>query len=213
MPLLAHIFDTLVARECMACSIRGVSNIFCDQCMATVSPMDPSLGFPKACYLYQGPLKIAFQKAKFKPCEITARLLLNLSTLESACTTTHLKIFHSQNLDCITYIPLHWKRRSKRTFDLAYIFAQCISKKLKIPCLDLIRNNRLDPPLTLSKNKEDRKKMVSGRFRTMAKISGKNILLLDDITTTGATLDEGKRILSELGNTVTSYAFAQTPDL
>lgn len=94
--------------------------------------------------------------------------------------------------DYIIPVPLHWHRLVKRKYNQAALLAVHLEKMTQKPCLlnVLIRCKN-----TLSqghKNATDRKLNVKGAFeiKNAHKIKGKNIVLIDDVYTTGATLNE-----------------------
>jgi predicted amidophosphoribosyltransferase len=107
-------------------------------------------------------------------------------------------------------VPIHWRRRIKRGFDLSAIFALTLGKKLKLPVLDLLENTRFDTPLTLAKSREERFKLTQGRYVIRKHVSPRRMLLVDDVTTTGATLETARKVLSDAGHNVQVYALAKT---
>jgi ComF family protein len=96
-------------------------------------------------------------------------------------------------------VPLHWAKRVLRGYNQSLL----IAKKLEHPgarvCTDLvrIRYTKEQPSLTPA----GRKANVAGAFavRKGHKFSGKRICLVDDIKTTGATLNECARTLKQAG--------------
>ena len=96
-------------------------------------------------------------------------------------------------------IPLHYRRERQRGFNQSKLLADEISKKFNIQvveCLKRIKNN--DPQAKLKSNNE-REKNISGCFKIInpEMIKNKNILLVDDVFTTGATINEAVKILKE----------------
>jgi competence protein ComFC len=105
-----------------------------------------------------------------------------------------------RDIDFFVPVPLHWTRRLARGYNQSYILA----KRLKHPTAristDLVRIRRtakqpeMDTPA-------QRRANVAGAFaaRFQHPFEGKNICLVDDIKTTGATLDECAKTLKEAG--------------
>ncbi|MEK7634387.1 MAG: ComF family protein [Patescibacteria group bacterium] len=96
-------------------------------------------------------------------------------------------------------IPLHYRRERQRGFNQSKLLADEISKKFNIQvveCLKRIKNN--DPQAKLKSNNE-REKNISGCFKIInpEMIKNKNILLVDDVFTSGATINEAVKILKE----------------
>jgi ComF family protein len=98
-------------------------------------------------------------------------------------------------------VPLHRKKEFSRGFNQSRIIAELISKKLNLPLEDLLvktRNNKQQAGL---KNYEKRKENAAGCFSAVnfGKISGKNIILIDDVFTSGATMNEAVKVLKSAG--------------
>ncbi|MCJ7508243.1 MAG: hypothetical protein MUO85_05870 [candidate division Zixibacteria bacterium] len=103
--------------------------------------------------------------------------------------------------DFLIPVPLHPSRKRKRGFNQSEILALEISQKLSLPTLKdvLKRKKRTKDQTTL--NAKEREENVKGAFsiRDEDKILDKQIILVDDVMTTGATLKECARTLVEAG--------------
>ncbi len=94
-------------------------------------------------------------------------------------------------------IPLHPKKLRERGFNQSLVLGREIAKKFSIP-LDfdtLIRKNDTKPQVNLGRS--ERMKNVKGAFmvRQKERIEGERILLVDDVYTTGSTVNECARVL------------------
>lgn len=104
-----------------------------------------------------------------------------------------------EETEIIIPVPLHWKRRLVRGFNQSHI----ICKKLTHPSAkintDLVRIRNTHRQWELSHAK--RKRNVAGAFavRRGHEFTGKNICLVDDITTSWATLNECAKTLKQAG--------------
>ena len=103
--------------------------------------------------------------------------------------------------DIIIPVPIHKKRKAQRGYNQTQLIASKISKYLKIKLCDdvLIKSKNTIAQSKLNKNK--RKQNIKGAFKILnsEKIQGKNILLFDDIYTTGSTVNECSKILTRAG--------------
>jgi ComF family protein len=105
-----------------------------------------------------------------------------------------------KDIDYIIPIPIHKFRLIKRGYNQSSILAKYLSKLVKIPVLynAVIRtkNTKYQGGMQLRARKEN----VKAAFKTKSKeIKGKNILLIDDVFTTGATVNECAKILKKSG--------------
>jgi ComF family protein len=113
-----------------------------------------------------------------------------------------------QNIDVLIPIPLHPAKLKKRGFNQSEYFAKGISQVLKKP---IIENNlyRIKNTSTQTKkHKYERWENVEGIFGLShhTELEGKHVLLLDDVITTGATIEAACEVLSAIKNIKISVA-------
>lgn len=107
--------------------------------------------------------------------------------------------------DVIVPVPLHRKRLWSRRFNQSALLARALAKSCAITCLPagLLRTRHTQPQKGLSRSA--RYKNVSGVFAInphhVRDINGKRVLLIDDVFTSGATLDACARALRGAGAT------------
>lgn len=98
-------------------------------------------------------------------------------------------------------IPLYKSRRAERGFNQAELIAKDMASilKLKINCKLLIKDKKTRFQMELSG--VERKNNLVGVFKVVdpEKVKDKNFLLLDDVKTTGATLEEAAKTLKQAG--------------
>jgi ComF family protein len=96
-------------------------------------------------------------------------------------------------------IPLSDKKKKKRGFNQSEEIAKVISEATKIEndfnCIIKIKDNKSQTELT----KKERFENVKNTFKIVKNVKNKNILLLDDVYTTGATMEECAKSLKESG--------------
>lgn len=94
-------------------------------------------------------------------------------------------------------VPLHIKRLRERGFNQSLILARAVGKKRQIPVnFSILKRHKFTETQT-GMNKNERKLNIKGAFEITdeRKISGQNIILVDDVYTTGATVNECARVL------------------
>jgi ComF family protein len=102
--------------------------------------------------------------------------------------------------DLITWVPMNPKKRRDRGFNQSELIARVMSKRTGIPCRSLLSERR-----GAGKQRElglrDRFINILGRYEAAsgASLSGQSVLLVDDIFTTGATINECARQLRNAG--------------
>jgi ComF family protein len=103
--------------------------------------------------------------------------------------------------DLIVPVPLHLRRLIWRGYNQAAMLADAISQRINLPvessCLVRVR---FTAPQT-ARSRPQRRRNMSRAFavRNRERVTGKRILLVDDVMTTGATLDECSRVLMSAG--------------
>jgi ComF family protein len=106
-----------------------------------------------------------------------------------------------ENFDLVSPVPLHPQRQKERGFNQSELLAEdfCQTTGLAL-AKDLLQRVRPTIPQVMLPRQE-RTKNVRGAFAVSDKVgvNGKDILLIDDIATTGATLKECAKILHKAG--------------
>lgn len=111
-----------------------------------------------------------------------------------------LESYQCVNFDLITCVPMHKKRLAQRGYNQAELLAKECANIMNIPYFDALekfKENREQHSIKAS----ERAKNVKGVYRITDKelVNGKNILIIDDIITTGNTLGECAKILMKQG--------------
>lgn len=104
------------------------------------------------------------------------------------------------NIDVIMPVPLHKKRRRKRGYNQAQVLAEKLGRKLGIPVdtNTVIRVKNTRPQKTLGH--QSRKENLKHAFEVREiKADVKHVLIVDDIYTTGNTVNSMAKILKEKG--------------
>ena len=104
------------------------------------------------------------------------------------------------NFDFVTFVPLSKRRYRKRGYNQAELLALKIADRLSIPCLKSLNKIR-ETETQRGASAKERRVNLFGAFDLVDgfDIDGKTVLLVDDVKTTGSTLNECSEILKAYG--------------
>ncbi len=102
--------------------------------------------------------------------------------------------------DCLVPVPLHPARKRERGFNQAQVLAELLSKKTGTPIWTGLERHRF----TDSQTQFDREKRMENlrnafQIRHTSEVRNLHLLLIDDVLTTGTTVDECARVLMQAG--------------
>ena len=105
--------------------------------------------------------------------------------------------------DVLVPVPLHWTRLWQRRFNQSSVLARAVSKFSGVPAADhLLARARATPP-QFGLARKERARNVQGAFEVpkarRIEVKGKKLVLVDDILTTGATVDACTKVLLRAG--------------
>ncbi|MBT1685189.1 ComF family protein [Dawidia soli] len=103
--------------------------------------------------------------------------------------------------DLVVPIPLHPSRQRKRGYNQSACFAAGMASTLNIPCAENLVERTVKTITQTRKNRLERWENMQNVFRVKVsrEIAGKDLLLVDDVVTTGATLEACVRALTDAG--------------
>ena len=216
MSLFSSIMDLLFPPKCAFCwkVLDGEGHVCCTKCAANL-PYTTGGGWQTGEYFdlcvaplyFDGAVRNSIHRYKFSGAQGYAGAY---GKLLAGCVSEHLPEF-----DIITWAPLSRERLRRRGYDQAFLLASAAASEL----------GRAKPVETLKKTadtkaqselggKRERGLNVTGAYEAADTqiIRGKCVLIIDDVVTTGATLDECARVLREAGaGRVICAALACTP--
>lgn len=111
--------------------------------------------------------------------------------------------------DCVTWMPSSASGKRRRGYEPSRLLAEAIAKRIDTPSRALLIRNRSDGGQT----KQGRHGRLTGpNLRLRRSLPGHRILLVDDVSTTGASLTAAALVLREAGaTTVDAAVIARTP--
>jgi ComF family protein len=200
---LAGLFDLLAPPECAGCALPTEVNGFCQACAPLIEPaplQPPARSAAAVCY--QGPIADAIRRFKYAG---RSDLVASLAPLlvESA-------LQYSAHIDAVVPMPLHSSRLRERGWNPSALLAKPVARALGVPMrTDWLRRKRATQPQA-GLPARARVENVRGAFEARTQRAGR-VLLIDDVRTTGATLSEAARCLTQAGLDVISLALAWAP--
>jgi ComF family protein len=113
--------------------------------------------------------------------------------------------------DCLVPAPLHTRRLAERGFNQSCELARRVAARVNMPLWRDALVRDVDTPKLSGMRGKERRRAVRGVFRCVEEFSERHVVVLDDVMTSGATLDEIARTLKQRGATkVTALVFART---
>lgn len=196
-------WDWLFPPHCVACGARGAW--LCADCLEAMPrllpPLCPHCGEPqrraglcrhcagnisslegiRSFGLYHGPLQRAIWALKYEGLRVLAEPLAEL--------LADYYLEHPLPADLVIPVPLHRQRERLRGYNQSALLGRALARRLGLPYrADLLARRRNTPP-QVGKSREERRLNMEGAFVAYRVPKGARILLVDDVLTTGATLE------------------------
>lgn len=204
---ISEIFDEGVA--CTACwgrtRIFSGSETLCDKCGDLLN--DQAAGFARACHRCDGHFYDKACSAGVYENGLAASVLYLKQTprLSKKARTLFIRAFQSapfRDVSCIVPVPLSRRRRLERGFNQAVVLASLLAKNSGLPLEEAALARKVHTPVhRAAMDKKARDLTVRNAFEVIKpeSVRGKNILLVDDVFTSGATASYCARILKKNG--------------
>ena len=159
-----------------------------------------------ALFDYKNPIiRQAIWELKYRGNKKVVALLAECLYEELAEEIAERKVFDSFELPILIPIPLSKKRKLERGFNQTELLSDGLLKHASTSTFFEVNNHILlkikDTESQTKKNRTERLKNLRDCFSVQdpAKIAGRNIILLDDVITTGATFEEARKTLETAG--------------
>jgi len=220
-----HDHSEILCETCITEFIVATQVPYCPTCGTNTGPYallddhchicyhkKPSIARIARVSTYQGPIKTIIGQLKYNG---QTRFDKYLGTQLASAIIGDTQ-FH--DIDGIVPIPLHWRRHLYRTYNQSAIIANVTSAELKKYGLqapvkrDLIRKIKTPSQMKLSRKQRLENLKMAFAIRKDAPFADKHICLIDDVTTTGATLHMAAQLLKKFGcRKVSAAVIAVTP--
>ncbi len=199
---LPSLGQLLFPSRCIICrSIIGWSDFICPECARSlpyVTAQTPVHGdLFEACYApfyYEEPLRESFLRYKFNGFRHYAKHY-------GSWMADFLLRENQTEFDLVTWCPISRPRRWKRNYDQSQLLAQVIAERLSLPLTATLWKSHRRALSRSGSDKATRTAILLNAYSVLPKtsLSGKHILLVDDIVTTGSTLSECAKTLKLAG--------------
>ena len=211
-----NLFDFILPRFCCSCKTRLSikQDTMCDNCLSKIQRSTPSRlqreyerKFLANKIISEFYSPFVFEKDKELQHAIHALKYdkrFPVGVFLGKVLATEIKSSKTNwNFDLIIPIPLHQLKKAERGYNQAYYIAKGVGSKLKVRVSDRAVKRIKYTQSQTTMNLNEREENISGAFkiRNQKTVRGKNILLVDDVITTGATISECGKVLLEAGAT------------
>lgn len=200
--------DLLAPRECPGCGgVVERSAVFCAACAATVEPApNPDGSSCLAAHLFGGAVRDAIHRLKYGKRSDLAR---PLGHLLRACLA---RSPSPPRVDFVLPVPLHLARLVDRGFNQSGLLARSVAQHVRVPLRTGVLRRTAAGPAQAGLDRAARLTNVASAFSVTraSAVRGKHVLVVDDVVTTGATLDACRKALLAAGAaSVTCVALAR----
>jgi len=176
---------------CPKCGRPQSSAMLCPNCLSWQAEIDGI----RSPFRFDGAIRQAIHELKYRNLRALAVLLAQL--------LSDYLVSNPVPGEVLVPVPLHHKRLRERGYNQSSLLAQQLGKLANLPVVDdcLVRQRHAPPQARTSTVDERRSNVANAFFCRDRRLEGKQVLLIDDVSTSGSTLDACARALKEAGAT------------
>jgi len=189
MRLTDRLLELVFPRCCAACAAACPGDAFCPDCRADLVPCGGDL----SVFDYLGPIGDAIRAAKYDGRSEA------MPAVAAETARTLPRWLRDDPPDLVVAVPLHPRRRAQRPLDAPGLLAHAVARALgaRIDRRAVTRTRDTPPQAGLSASA--RVANVQGAFAAKPRVAGLDVLVVDDVVTTGATLGAVGEALRKAG--------------
>ena len=173
--------------SCPQCALPATTSATCGACQQNPPAFDRVV----ALYHYQPPVNTLVQQMKFSN-------RLEYSTLFGHLLAERLAAMDARP-DLLVPVPLHHSRLRKRGYNQSWEITRSLARSSGIESSRTLCCRVRKTPLQTGLDARQRRKNLKQAFRVTADLGGKHVCIIDDVMTTGSTLNEMARTLKRAG--------------
>lgn len=197
--------ERITSPICTVCGMPFTSSRGIDHPCARCVEEPPSFSAARSAFVFEGKVLDAIHKLKYGG---DTSFAAPLASLASGSIGGH--------SPCVVVpVPLHTGRLRERGFNQSLLIARELSRIISLPLIYNRLKRTRDTGQQVGLKALERKKNVSGAFTLVepGSFKGKKVLLVDDVVTTGATLNECSKVLKRAGAEVIALTVARAVKL
>lgn len=218
---MSFLLEAMFPKKCMGCGRSGA--YICDLCRKQVVPIEYSI-CPVCCksaiggkthprcqkpfgpdglisvYHYSGIMREMVRQLKYAP-YITDSLAELMSLLATSLQSHETFLQFIQQKPVIVPVPLYWMKRLQRGFNQTELLAKVIGDYYQLSCVSLLNRKQHTKP-QFGLHRTERMENVVHAFvmrEGVGKIDNPNVLIVDDVWTTGSTMRACCKVLKRYG--------------
>ncbi len=176
----------LPANHCPLCLLPSINSRICGTCLAN----PPAWTHAIAALQYAFPIDAMIRALKYQQNLTLAPMLSRLLTA---------KLSHVPSPDVIIPVPLHPTRLQARGFNQVVEIGRYVSRQLHIPLLPHVCERTRDTLSQTELSWKERRSNLRNAFVCTTRFAQKHVAILDDVMTSGATLNELARVIRKQG--------------
>lgn len=231
-----QLIELLLPAQCLVCALKSNNKLICHYCEKMILserayclhcalPLSKTSDYCGDCLKknysfthihalgdYKKPLSMLIKQLKYQQQLIAGELLAYLLTKSILSRYTKQQLIQ---FDYLLPVPLHIKKLQQRGFNQTKIICDQLSKFLTISLLDdhIIRAKETiaQEGLSIEKRRRNLVNAFSINKASTTGITGKNIVIIDDVVTTGATINSLCKLLEKEGaNSISIFCISRT---